>query len=86
MALRRIDVHTNLAGVGTQGSGCWASPEFQLRYSFRGLRILFGISDEQMEKSADQDWADVLARLIEGSSEVDAGVALGFDQNHYCSF
>jgi uncharacterized protein len=74
----RIDVHTHLAGVGTQGSGCWISPTFRRRATFLGLRLLFRITDQAMRTSADQDWAAMLARLVRESS-LDHAVALGFD-------
>lgn len=80
-ALRRrvkIDCHTHLAGVGTQGSGCWTSPVLEKRLAFRVLRRMHGVTPAQLERSFDQDWA---ARLAGGvrASEVDHAVALGFD-------
>ena len=75
----RIDVHAHLAGVGTQGSGCWISPRFQRRLVFRYLRWRFGITDEQMRTTVDQDWAALLAARVAAASEVDRAVALGFD-------
>lgn len=74
----KIDVHTHLAGVGTQGSGCWISPRFRTRLSFRLLRLVHRISGEQLRRSADQDWAAMLAAHVR-ASELDAAVALGFD-------
>jgi uncharacterized protein len=73
-----IDVHVHLAGVGTQGSGCWMSPAFRRRPTFLGLRALFGITERQMQASVDQDWAALVSGLT-GSSELDYVVALGFD-------
>jgi uncharacterized protein len=74
----RIDIHTHLAGSGTEGSGCWISPSFRRRYTFRLLRLWFGITDEQMEGSADQNWAEMLAGYVR-ASQLDYAVALGFD-------
>lgn len=74
----RIDLHTHLAGVGTQGSGCWVSPHFQRRMTFRALRLLFRITDAQMRATVDQDWAARLAASV-ADSELDHAVALGFD-------
>ena len=74
----KIDIHVHLAGVGTQGSGCWASPAFQRRITFRLLRRLHGITDEQMRTSVDQDWAASIACLVRQSS-LDRAVVLGFD-------
>jgi len=74
----KIDVHVHLAGVGTQGSGCWLSPRFQARYTFRLLRWWSGVTDRQMKESVDQDWAERVARQVR-ESELDRAVALGFD-------
>lgn len=74
----KIDLHVHLAGVGTGGSGCWISPAFRSRYTFRLLRWLHGITDRQLQESVDQDWVDRIAGLVE-ASELDAAVALGFD-------
>lgn len=74
----RIDVHVHLAGVGTQGSGCWASAAFQRRLSFRLLRRLHHITEEQLRTSVDQDWAAAIARRVRESS-LDRAVVLGFD-------
>ncbi|MBA2670628.1 MAG: amidohydrolase family protein [Gemmatimonadetes bacterium] len=74
----KIDVHVHLAGVGTQGSGCWLSPSFRRRPLFNLLRLWYGVSDQQMRSSVDQDWVDLIAGLVE-ESELDRAVALGFD-------
>jgi uncharacterized protein len=74
----KIDVHVHLAGVGTQGSGCWLSPSFRRRPLFKLLRLWYGVSDQQMQSSVDQDWVDLVADLVE-RSELDRAVALGFD-------
>ncbi|HEX2190642.1 MAG TPA: amidohydrolase family protein [Longimicrobiaceae bacterium] len=74
----KVDVHAHLAGVGTGGSGCWLSPRFQARYTFRILRRWYGIGDAQMRESADQEWAAALAERVR-TSELDRAVALGFD-------
>ncbi|MEX2571861.1 MAG: amidohydrolase family protein [Gemmatimonadota bacterium] len=76
--LVKVDVHVHLAGVGTQGSGCWTSPAFRRRPSFLGLRLLFGITDRQMETTADQDWIAMVSSLT-AESELDHSVVLGFD-------
>ena len=75
---RKIDVHTHLAGVGTQESGCWSSPALRKRLAFRILRRLHGVTEAQLATSFDQDWASRLAALVR-ASEVDHAVALGFD-------
>jgi predicted TIM-barrel fold metal-dependent hydrolase len=74
----KVDVHAHLAGVGSGGSGCWLSPTFARRWSFRLLRRLYGVTDEQMRTSADADWAAALVERVRGSG-LDAAVALGFD-------
>lgn len=74
----KIDVHAHLAGVGTNDSGCWTSPHFRKRYTFRLLRLKYRITGEQMRTTVDADWAEMLARLVRGS-ELDHAVALGFD-------
>lgn len=74
----RIDLHAHLAGVGTQGSGCWISESFRRRIVFRYLRLRFGITAAQMAESVDQDWAARLAARVR-ESELDRAVALGFD-------
>jgi uncharacterized protein len=74
----RIDIHVHLAGVGTQGSGCWISPVFRRRPTFLGLRLLYGIGRRQMRESVDQDWAELVSFLVE-ESDLDYAVAIGFD-------
>lgn len=74
----RIDVHAHLAGVGTGGSGCWISPAFQRRVTFRLLRRWYGITERQMRTTVDADWAALLAETVR-TSELSHAVALGFD-------
>ncbi len=74
----RIDIHVHLAGVGTQRSGCRLSPQFRRRPTFAALRLLMGITDEQMRRTVDQDWAALTSALVE-DSELDLAVVLGFD-------
>ena len=74
----KIDVHVHLAGVGTQGSGCWAAPGFQRKLVFRYLRWRFGITDAQLRDSVDQDWVARIAALVR-ASELDRAAVLGFD-------
>lgn len=74
----KIDLHAHLAGVGTQGSGCWLSPRLQARPVFRVLRWLAGITEEQLRTTVDQDWADAIADRVR-ESELDRAVVLGFD-------
>lgn len=74
----KIDVHAHLAGVGTNGSGCWTSPRFRRRYTFRLLRLKYRITAKQMRTTVDADWAAMLAGLVR-ESELDQAVALGFD-------
>lgn len=74
----RIDIHAHLAGVGTEGSGCWTSPAFLRRSTFRLLRRWYGITAEQMATTVDADWATLLARTVRESPLTHA-VALGFD-------
>jgi uncharacterized protein len=74
----RIDVHAHLAGIGTDGSGCWTSPVFRRRYTFLLLRLWHRITPHQMRTSVDADWAAMLARAVR-HSELDHAVALGFD-------
>lgn len=74
----RIDMHVHLAGVGTGDSGCWISPRFRRRASFRLLRRLYGITGAQLRESVDRDWADRVAAQV-AASELDAAVVLGFD-------
>nr|MBA2243880.1 amidohydrolase family protein [Gemmatimonadota bacterium] len=74
----KIDVHVHLAGTGAGDSGCWISPAFRRRYTFRAMRFLYGITAEQMERSADEAWAEMVAERV-AASELDYAVALGFD-------
>src|SRR5215218_2596064 len=74
----KIDVHVHLAGVGTQGSGCWAAPGFRSKPVFRYLRWRFGIGDAELRDSVDQDWAARIAGLVR-ASELDRAAVLGFD-------
>ncbi len=74
----KIDSHIHLAGTGCCNSGCWVSPKFRKRYTFRLLRLVHGISARQMETTIDRDWPEMISKLI-AESEVDYGVALGFD-------
>lgn len=74
----KIDIHLHLAGVGTQGSGCWLSERTQRRATFRFLRWWNGVTERQLAESFDQDWAARAAGLVR-DSELDRAVALGFD-------
>lgn len=74
----RLDIHVHLAGVGTGDSGCWISPRFRRRPSFRVLCRWHGITREQMRASVDQDWVEAVAGRIR-ESELDRAVVLGFD-------
>lgn len=74
----RFDVHTHLTGTGCCNSGCWVSPHFSKRYTFRLLKLLYGISNEQMQTTVDVDWAQMLSSLVQ-ATEIDYAVALGFD-------
>ncbi|HET7321878.1 MAG TPA: amidohydrolase family protein [Longimicrobiaceae bacterium] len=74
----KIDLHVHVAGVGTQGSGCWLSPSFRRRPVFWLLRRMQGISVEQMRTTVDRDWVDAIARQVR-ESELDRAVVLGFD-------
>src|SRR5690606_7171085 len=74
----RIDIHVHLAGVGTQGSGCWVSPSFRRRYTFLGMRLRMGIGSRQMRTSIDQDWAALISGLV-ADSDLDFAAVLGFD-------
>jgi predicted TIM-barrel fold metal-dependent hydrolase len=74
----RIDIHVHLAGVGTQNSGCWVSPEFRRRPAFLGLRLLYGIGPRQMERTVDQDWPARISAAV-AESELDLAAVLGFD-------
>lgn len=74
----RIDMHVHLAGVGTNGSGCWISPLFARRLTFRLLRMRHRMTTRQMQESADADWAADVADRVR-RSELDHAVALGFD-------
>ncbi len=73
-----IDIHVHLAGVGTQGSGCWMSPDFMRRPAFLGLRILYRIGSRQMERTVDQDWAARISAAV-ADSDLDLAAVLGFD-------
>ena len=63
----KIDVHVHLAGTGAGDSGCWISPAFRRRYTFRAMRFLYGITAEQMERSADEAWAEMVAERVAAS-------------------
>ena len=74
----KIDVHVHLAGVGTNDSGCWISPVFARRPTFRLLRMRHRMTARQLRESADADWAADVADRVR-RSELDHAVALGFD-------
>lgn len=76
----KIDVHVHLAGLGDGGSGCWISPDFRRRPTFRLLRWWYGIGEDAGEGGGGLDaaWASGIAERIR-SSELDRAVALGFD-------
>jgi len=68
----------HLAGTGCCDSGCWVSPTFRQRYTFRLLKMIHRISNHQMETTIDQDWVANISNLVKESS-IDFGVVLGFD-------
>jgi predicted TIM-barrel fold metal-dependent hydrolase len=74
----KFDLHVHLAGTGCHDSGCWISPKFRKRLTYRLLKILHGISRRQEETTIDRDWIGLINRLI-AASEIDYAVVLGFD-------
>ncbi len=80
--MKKIDIHLNLAGVGTNDSNCFASHQFRRRYTFTFMKWMQGVTRGQMQTSVDVDWAKKLADLVT-DSQVDYGVVLGFD-DLYC--
>ena len=72
----KIDVHVHLAGLGSDGSGCWTSARFQRRPVFRLLRWRYGLGDA--DGGVDGEWAAMIARRVR-ESELDRAVVLGFD-------
>lgn len=71
----KIDCHVHLAGQGTDDSGCWVSPLFTRRVTYRLLRLRHRPTDAD---HADAEWAAELADRVR-RSELDYAVALGFD-------
>jgi len=71
----KIDMHVHLAGQGTDDSGCWVSPMFTRRMTYKLLRLRHRPADFA---HADALWAAGLAERVRGS-ELDYAVALGFD-------
>jgi predicted TIM-barrel fold metal-dependent hydrolase len=74
-ATPKIDVHVHLAGEGTDDSGCWVSPAFTRRVTYKLLRLRHRPADPA---HADAEWAAELAERVR-RSELDHAVALGFD-------
>lgn len=74
----KIDVHMHLAGTGCCQSGCSVSPTFQSRLTFRLIKILQGLKTQQMTTTVDRDWVQLAENLV-AQSQIDLGVALGFD-------
>ncbi|HEY0018464.1 MAG TPA: amidohydrolase family protein [Longimicrobium sp.] len=75
MSPPKIDMHVHLAGQGTDDSGCWVSPMFTRRMTYKLLRLRHGPRDAG---HADAEWAAELASRVL-RSELDHAVALGFD-------
>jgi predicted TIM-barrel fold metal-dependent hydrolase len=74
----KIDVHIHVAGTGCHGSGCWVSPQFRSRYTFKLLKMLLGVTEAQLSSTIDQDWIVMIHNLVR-ESRIDFGVILGFD-------
>ncbi len=74
----KIDIHIHLAGTGCCQSGCWVSPQFRNRFTFRAIKWLLNVKNEDLEKNIDVEWVHKIVHLIE-NSEIDYGVILGFD-------
>ncbi|MGH7457744.1 MAG: amidohydrolase family protein [Longimicrobiaceae bacterium] len=72
MSPPRVDIHVHLAGVGAGGSGCFVSPAFRKRWTFRLLQRLYGVED-------DAAWAQLVASRVAASRWIDYAVLLGFD-------
>lgn len=73
----RIDVHVHLAGIGTDDSGCWVSPAFSRRATFRLLQWKYGMRGDAL-RTADADWVRGVADRVR-DSELTHAVVLGFD-------
>lgn len=78
MSKASFDIHIHLAGNGCDCSGCWTHPKLLKRASFRFLKFLHGISEQELTEHIDENWAKKASELVAQSS-VDFGVALGFD-------
>jgi uncharacterized protein len=74
----KFDLHVHLAGTGCDNSGCWISPEFRARWTYRLLKVMHGISSRQENTTIDRDWVKLITQLID-ASEIDYAVVLGFD-------
>jgi uncharacterized protein len=75
----KIDTHMHLAGTGCCNSGIELSSWFRSRYTFRVLKFILGINDQQLATDIDETWPKNISSMI-ATSQVDYGVILGFDQ------
>lgn len=74
-----IDFHVHIAGNGCCSSGIILSDWFKKRYTFKLLRKIHGISDEDLRTDIDVKWAEKINSYIEKSEHIDRAVLLCLD-------
>lgn len=77
--LPAIDCHIHLAATGCCAPDAYLSMKLRRRYTIRLLKMLHGITDRHMDSTFDLDWPSRIDALLNQSSVIRYGVALGFD-------
>ncbi len=75
-----LDMHCHTAGIGSQGSECWVSPDLKGRWKFPLYLKIFETTQSELEAQGDEAVFEKVARRIRESEYVEGAVILAMDQ------
>jgi predicted TIM-barrel fold metal-dependent hydrolase len=75
----RLDIHTHLAGIGSEGSGCAVSSRMRRTLTYHGMRRLTGVHRPEARGREDAAYVEVLARTVDEARELDYACVFAMD-------
>lgn len=79
MGVHRIDLHTHLTGIGTQGSGCHVSTRMRRSLAFHGVLHLTGAAKRSARGREDDAYVRHLVEVVDGARELDFACVFALD-------
>lgn len=79
MSSWRIDLHTHLTGIGSNGSGCSVSSQMRRTLPFHAVLHLTGAGKREARGQEDEVYVRHLASLMGSSQELDFACVFGLD-------